>query len=168
MKCTSRTSISTRISEVYQNSRLRKSLFNHLGISGLSVLFANSEFRSCLPLDFVFGAIGRLLPEALSRPVFPPSLIEASFIFVFPWMFWGCIRTKASRYITPRSDHCLVKASTIFWWSLARGVLILRTVHASFGILNPDSAIRCKTNFESISLWVPTFLSFMGLRQRFE
>jgi hypothetical protein len=129
----------------------RASRFYYFGIDPLS----DSGFRkyiSLLLLGVVFGIVGPLPMEVISRVELSPFFLEGILIAIAP-IFSLCIAKGVAQINNPFFYK-------IFWCSLVPSILILLLMHAPFGVLNPGSAVRWRVNFEQIFYFAPMLLIF--------
>jgi hypothetical protein len=105
-----------------------------------------------IPLGGLISIVGPLPSEVLNRIELLPFFIEGILIMLSPLIIynWAC------KHYIPRVEVF----KRIFWWSLTPAILILILNHAPFGILNPGSAIRWRTNFEQIFYLAPLLLLY--------
>ena len=113
------------------------------------------RFRELVPLGIITGIIGPLPSELIARPVFIPFFLEGLLILISPfalmWVLSGNLFANKTTFIR------------IFWWSLVPSIFLAMVIHAPFGLLNPGSAIRWRTDFEQIFYLAP-FLLFLQMR----
>jgi hypothetical protein len=88
----------------------------------------------------------------LKRIEFLPFFIEGVIILLSPLLIY----ILASRHALPQE----VLFKKIFWWCLIPAILMLMLIHAPFGLLNPGSATRWRTNFEQIFYLAPLLLLY--------
>lgn len=132
-------------------STARASRFESFGIAAKS-LDGFQQFKSYIPLGVLIGIVGPLPSEVLKRIEFLPFFIEGVFILLSPLLVYGWA-----------SKHALPQTATfkrIFWWCLIPAILMLMLIHAPFGLLNPGSATRWRTNFEQIFYLAPLLLVY--------
>jgi len=110
------------------------------------------QFKTLIPLWALISIIGPLPTEALKRIELLPFLIEGIIILFSPLIIYGF----AIKHSVPRVSEF----KKIFWWCLIPAILILILIHAPFGILNPGSAVRWRTNFEQIFYLAPLLLFY--------
>lgn len=110
------------------------------------------QFKSYLPLGVLIGIVGPLPSEVLKRIEFLPFFIEGVIILLSPLLIYAW----ASRHVL--SHEALFKR--IFWWCLIPAILMLMVIHAPFGLLNPGSATRWRTNFEQMFYLAPLLLLY--------
>lgn len=132
-------------------STARASRFESFGIVAKS-LDGFQQFKSYLPLGVLIGIIGPLPSEVLKRIEFLPFFIEGVIILLSPLLIY----IWASRHALPQE----VLFKKIFWWCLIPAILMLMLIHAPFGLLNPGSATRWRTNFEQIFYLAPLLLLY--------
>ena len=115
------------------------------------VLIGLERFKQFIPLGIIFGIVGPL-PEELLRPEFIPFFIEGVLILLFPLLV----------YVYARSRNFREKSLFLqyYWWCLIPAIIALMVLHSPFGLFNPGSAIRWRTNFESIFYIAPLLLLF--------
>ena len=129
----------------------RSSRFYYFGIEP----YTDHGFRkyiSLLLLGAVFGVVGPLPMEALSRIELFPFFLEGILILMLP-----ILSLYIAKGVAQINSPFFYK---IFWLSLVPAILILLLIHAPFGILNPGSAIRWRVNFEQIFYFAPMILIF--------
>ena len=127
----------------------RASRFELFGIAPMSV-DGFQAFKSYIPLGTLIGVVGPLPFEVFNRIEFLPFLIEGVLILLFPLMIYGW----AIKHPPPQIEVF----NMMFWWCLMPAVIILMVIHAPFGVLNPGSAVRWRTNFEQIFYLAPFLL----------
>ena len=136
------------------DSLARASRFEFFGIIPHSEI-GFERFRELISLGIITGIIGPMPSELISRPVFIPFFLEGLLILIFPfvlmWVLSGNLLANRTTFIR------------IFWWSLVPGIFLAMVIHAPFGLLNPGSAIRWRTDFEQIFYLAP-FLLFLQMR----
>jgi len=132
-------------------STARASRFESFGIAAKS-LDGFQQFKSYLPLGVLIGIVGPLPSEVLKRIEFLPFFIEGVIILLSPLLIY----IWASRHALPQE----VLFKKIFWWCLIPAILMLMLIHAPFGLLNPGSATRWRTNFEQIFYLAPLLLLY--------
>ncbi len=117
---------------------------------------ANKEsfehFKSLMPLGLVVGIIGPLPSELLTRPEFVPFFLEGLFVLLAPLLIY--------RYANGQNFQQKTLFLQIFWWCLVPALISLLVLHAPFGLLNPGSATRWRTNFEALFYMAPLLLLF--------
>jgi hypothetical protein len=129
----------------------RASRFDELGISKNSV-DGFQNYKNLISLGFIYGMIGPMPSEIIKRIEFLPFLIEGIIIVFSPLVI--LIAAKSSNL---RSKPEFMK---IFCWCLMPTMLILIVMHAPFGLLNPGSATRWRTNFDQVFYFAPLLLLF--------
>lgn len=129
----------------------RSSRFTHFDIIPHSES-GYDKFRSMIFFGSIFGIIGPMLSETLSRIELAPFFLEGVMIFLMPLLSLFLARNGLKIH-----DKFFYK---IFWFSLIPTILILMVIHAPFGILNPGSAVRWRVNFEQIFYFAPIILIF--------
>lgn len=98
------------------------------------------KFKSFLPIGTILGIIGPMPSEVLDRLEFFPFFLEGVLILFAPAIIY---------LIATRSLKIQCKEfKLIFVICLIPSILICMIMHSPFGILNPGSAIRWRTNFE--------------------
>lgn len=132
-------------------STARSSRFEYFGIDPKSSL-GFQKFKDLMPLGIVIGIIGPLPSEVMSRLEFVPFFVEGVLILMFPIVIAIFAYKKMFFYKT-----IFFK---IFFLSVIPGIFYLMVVHAPFGLLNPGSAIRWRTDFEQF-LYLAPFLLFL-------
>jgi len=110
------------------------------------------RFKEYVPLGVLISIVGPIPSEVLKRIEFLPFFIEGVIVLLSPLLIYGW----ASRYALPQE----VLFKKIFWWCLIPAILMLMLIHAPFGVLNPGSAIRWRTNFEQIFYLAPLLLLY--------
>lgn len=113
------------------------------------------RFKQLLPIGLIFGVVGPFPNEVIQRFEFFPFFIEGLLILLAPFLVYRYGIMKISK------NQDLFKQ--IFYWSLLPALVALTIMHAPFGLLNPGSAIRWRTNFESIFYLAPLLLMFQFL-----
>lgn len=128
-----------------------------LGFTGLSgdytLVSGNFEiFLDTLPTGLIFGIVGPLPNELLERYLFIPFFIEGLLVLLAPFVIycWGILIASKKH-----EKHFFIK---VFWLCVFPAIMVAAIVHAPFGILNPGSAIRWRTNFEAIFYVAPLLL----------
>lgn len=130
-------------------STARASRFETFGIAA-KTLDGFQQFKSHLPLGVLIGIVGPLPSEVLKRIEFLPFLIEGAIILLSPLLIYGwAIKNALPQKTTFKR---------VFWWCLIPAILMLMIIHAPFGLLNPGSATRWRTNFEQIFYLAPLLL----------
>ena len=112
-----------------------------------------SYFKSFFGLGFIFGIIGPLPNELISRPLFTPFFIEGVIILLSPIIILFYI--KINKLYISENIHCLNYIYGVF-----PAIILFMILHAFFGILNPGSAIRWRVNFELIFYFAPLLLYY--------
>ena len=108
------------------------------------------KYKSLLLLGAIFGIIGPMPEELITRPEFIPFFLEGIFIIIFP--------AAVYIYASKKTFYGKKRFMELFWLCLIPAILALMLFHAPFGILNPGSATRWRVNFESIFLIAPILL----------
>jgi hypothetical protein len=116
------------------------------------------KFKDLVPLGIIFGVIGPLPSELINRIEFSPFFVEGVLILTFPFII-VLIMHKLNFRFNPLFFR-------IFWWCLLPGIFFLMVMHAPFGILNPGSAIRWRTNFELFLYLAPTLLFYRCMNEK--
>jgi len=129
----------------------RASRFESFGINIHSPLGFES-FKTLIPLGTLISIVGPLPTEVLKRAELLPFFIEGITILLSPLIIYGW----AIKNSVPR----VAEFKKIFWWSLIPAILMLMLIHAPFGILNPGSAVRWRTNFEQMFYLAPLLLFY--------
>jgi len=129
----------------------RASRFYTLGIEPRSAA-GRVQFEQFIPLGVLTGIIGPLPEELVKRPEFIPFFIEGVFILLFPLLMY--------QYANMMNFSIKSSFFRFYWWCLIPGIITLMVLHSPFGILNPGSAIRWRTNFEPIFYMAPLLLFF--------
>jgi len=132
----------------------RASRFQMLGVA-VGTEDGFRQFKSWIPLGLLIGIVGPLPSEVAKRVEFLPFFLEGVFILLAP-LFVALI---ASQYKFIRKSEFF----RFFGWCLVPAILMLMALHAPFGLLNPGSAIRWRTNFEQIFYLAPLLLFFRFL-----
>lgn len=127
----------------------RASRFDFFGIDPQTSM-GFEKFKNLMPLAVIIGIIGPLPSEMTSRLEFTPFFIEGVLILVFPIMIALFAYKKTFEYKTI--------FFRIFWTCLLPGIFYLMVIHAPFGILNPGSATRWRTDFEQFFYLAPSLL----------
>ena len=110
------------------------------------------RFKLFLPLGAIIGVVGPLPEELVQRPEFLPFFIEGLLILLSPLFVYQYANTL---------DFDRKKLFLqVYWWCLVPAVVALMILHSPFGLMNPGSAIRWRTNFESIFYMAPLLLLF--------
>ena len=109
-------------------------------------------FTDAIPIGAIFGILGPLPEEVLNRMLLVPFAIEGIIIFLLPLIIYffsvNLLDSKEKTYIFKK----------IFWCCIVPGIALLIWLHAPFGVLNPGSAIRWRTNFETLFYFAPMLL----------
>lgn len=110
------------------------------------------QFKSWVPLGVLFGIVGPFPSEVGKRLELLPFFLEGLLILFSPLfiLFW-----EKRHNPTMKSAYFRV-----FGWCLVPAILMLMLVHAPFGILNPGSATRWRTNFEQMFYLAPLLLMY--------
>ncbi len=110
------------------------------------------RFKELVFWGLIYGIIGPLPSEVIQRIEFLPFFVEGLFILISPFLllFLTCNIHDLSR----------VQFFKFFCWCLVPAMIILMIVHAPFGLLNPGSATRWRTNFDQVFYLAPTLLFF--------
>lgn len=129
----------------------RASRFQYFGIDhGTSSGYL--KFKELVMLGAVYGMIGPLPSEVFARIEFLPFFIEGVLILLSPVFIWFFVLKKGFQSVPQYLQ--------IFCWSLVPSMLMLMVIHAPFGLLNPGSATRWRTNFDQIFYLAPILLFF--------
>ncbi|MBT8573731.1 hypothetical protein G6699_09170 [Polynucleobacter paneuropaeus] len=129
----------------------RASRFEYFGIDqGTSAGYL--KFKGLVMLGIVYGMIGPLPSEIFARLEFLPFFIEGLLILFFPLFIWILVIKKSFR-LAPQFLQ-------IFYWSLVPAMFMLMIIHAPFGLMNPGSATRWRTDFDQIFYLAPLLLFF--------
>lgn len=112
------------------------------------------RFKMFMPLGMLIGIIGPLPHEVYSRSEFLPFLMEGVLILLTPYLIY---RYGIARLCEGKDRDAFRR---IFGWCLAPAILAVMILHAPLGILNPGSATRWRTNFESLFYLAPLLLLF--------
>jgi hypothetical protein len=116
------------------------------------------KFKDLVPLGIIFGVVGPLPSELINRIEFFPFFVEGVLVLMFPFIIV---------LIMHKLDFCFNPLFfRIFWWCLLPGIFFLMVIHAPFGILNPGSAIRWRTNFEQFLYLAPTLLIYRCMNEK--
>ena len=116
------------------------------------------KFKDLVPLGIIFGVVGPLPSELINRMEFFPFFVEGVLVLMLPFIVV---------LIMYKLDFCFNPLFfRIFWWCLLPGIFFLMVIHAPFGILNPGSAIRWRTNFEQFLYLAPTLLFYRCINER--
>lgn len=129
----------------------RASRFNSFGIVA-KTLEGFQQFKLIVPLGVVIGIIGPLPSEIFQRVEFVPFFVEGVMILLSPLLIY--------RLINKNDISNRVGFARMFWWCLMPGILISMVMHAPFGLLNPGSATRWRTNFEQLFYLAPLLLAY--------
>jgi hypothetical protein len=140
-------------------STARASRFDFFGIDPKTSL-GFEKFKQLVPLGIILGIIGPAPSELIDRVEFSPFFLEGVLILLLPFIIALNVYKK----------DFVFKAFffRIFWFCLLPGVLFLMIIHAPFGLLNPGSAIRWRTDFEQLLYLAPTILFLRCIRARDE
>lgn len=111
------------------------------------------QFKSLVSLGMLISIIGPLPAEVINRVEFIPFFIEGAMILISPLLVYSW----ANKHCTTSQ---LATFNKMFWCCLAPSILILMLMHAPFGILNPGSATRWRTNFEQVFYLAPLLLLY--------
>lgn len=135
----------------------RASRFVSLGIEPGSSL-GLEKFKSLIPLGVIMGIIGPLPSEVIARFEFTPYFVEGVLILLLPFMIamFALKRGFVHKAIFFRK----------FWFCLMTSILYLMVLHAPFGVLNPGSAIRWRTNFEQFIYLAPFLLLLKCMNEK--
>lgn len=135
-------------------STARASRFETFGITANAekIHTGFQQFKSYVPRGVLIGILGPLPSEVLKRPEFLPFLIEGVIILLSPIFIY----LWAIKHALPQ--EAIFKR--VFWWCLIPAILMLMVIHAPFGLLNPGSATRWRTNFEQIFYLAPLLLLY--------
>lgn len=130
----------------------RASRFDYFNIIGHSP-DGFERFKSLVPFGMLFGIVGPLPSEVAQRPEFSPFFIEGLIILTSPILIYilACKRLGPKR---------MERFRLVFFWAIVPSILILIALHAPFGLLNPGSATRWRTNFEQIFYLAPLLLFY--------
>lgn len=127
---------------------------NALATTNRDVLFnikSLEDFKTIVPLGFIFGIIGPLPNELAAKTYLIPFFIEGLLILLFPLLcLWFIIRSNFNKNNIFYNHYLL---------SLIPSLLLLIIIHAPLGILNLGSAIRWRTNFELFFYLTPLLLT---------
>lgn len=141
----------------------RASRHDYFGLdlsAGVSTDFNMEIFRDALPLGLIFGIVGPMPHELFDRIEFLPFFIEGVIIVASP-IFIGFFAVKKLTGL--KAKRSFIKVLT---FCIIPGIIIDSLVHAPFGLLNPGSAIRWRTNFEAIFYLAPLLLFLEVKRNR--
>lgn len=108
------------------------------------------QFKSWIPLAILVGIIGPFPSEAWKRLELLPFFFEGVLILISPLF----IVLWVKKHKQPINREFF----RVFWWCLMPAILLLMVLHAPFGLLNPGSAARWRTNFEQIFYLAPLLL----------
>ena len=133
------------------SNNARSSRFDYFNLTG-SYHHDSDHFKKILPLGFIFGIIGPLPTELISRIEFIPFFLEGLLIILFPIIIF----TFIINFNFSNKSRCL----KIYFLCLLPAILYLMLIHSPFGILNPGSAIRWRVNFETIFYIAPLILFY--------
>ena len=102
--------------------------------------------------NFHLGIVGPSFLETVDRIEFFPFFLEGVLIFISPAVLYvyAILSLKSARQ---RQYYHLV-----FWVCIMPAISLLIWLHAPFGVLNPGSAVRWRTNFESMFYLAPLIL----------
>lgn len=135
------------------DSVARSSRFDLLAIEPVTGV-GFQRFKMLVPLGALIGIIGPLPHEAYSRPEFLPFILEGVLILLAPYLIY---RYGIARLCEGGNRDAFRR---MFWWCLAPAILAVMIIHAPFGVLNPGSATRWRTNFEPLFYMAPFLLLF--------
>lgn len=110
------------------------------------------KFKQYAPLGILIGIVGPLPSEVFKRIEFLPFFIEGVIVLFSPLLIYAW----ASKHVM----HQIAVFKNLFWWCLIPAILMLMLIHAPFGLLNPGSATRWRTNFEQIFYLAPLLLLY--------
>jgi len=110
------------------------------------------RFKLFVPLGVIIGITGPLPQELLQRPEFIPFFVEGLFILLSPLLVY-----RYAKIINFNGKSLFLQ---FYWWCLLPAIVALMILHSPFGLMNPGSAIRWRTNFESIFYMAPLLLLF--------
>jgi len=110
------------------------------------------HFRKIVLLGFIVGIVGPLPSELLTRPEFLPFFLEGVLILLSPIFIY--------RYASKQEFIGTTLFLRIYWWCLVPAIISIMILHAPFGLLNPGSASRWRTNFEALFYMAPLLLLF--------
>lgn len=135
----------------------RASRFEYLGIepatgAGLKI------FKNVLPENAIWSIVGPMPGEIVRRPEFIPFFVEGFLVVLFPFIAFLFGKKIGAFNFRPFGDFYCV--------CLLPALLYLFIIHSPFGILNPGSAVRWRTNFESAFVLLPCLLIFEFYRNR--
>ena len=141
-------------------STARSSRFEYFGIltNGESHNASFKLFKEYIPLGMIVGIVGPLPIEVMKRIEFLPFFVEGILILLSPLII----------YNWAISHKLLDKANLKIYFILcfAPAIFILMLLHAPFGILNPGTAIRWRTNFELVFYLAPLLLVYRLLDEK--
>ncbi len=129
----------------------RASRFIYFGIDQKTGI-GYDAYKMLVPWGALWGIIGPMPVELLSRPVFIPFFVEGVLIFLSPALVY--------LYAARQNFKSKKRFKTIFWLCLVPAILALMALHAPFGLLNPGSATRWRVNFETIFYMAPLLLLY--------
>jgi hypothetical protein len=115
-----------------------------------STVQGNEKFKSLIFIGFIFGIIGPMPTEALSRIELVPFFFEGIMVLLMPLLILLLARNSLKIH-----DEYFYR---IFLYALIPAILVLMVIHAPFGILNPGSAVRWRINFEQFFYFAPLML----------
>ena len=97
--------------------------------------------------NWIFSIIGPTPQEIFLRIEFVPFIFEGVLILIFPFLiyFYSLTQTYLNKKLFNK----------IFFYSIITTLILLITIHAPFGILNPGTGIRWRVNFECIFYLLP-------------
>lgn len=110
------------------------------------------RFKIVLPLGVIVSIVGPLPTELLARPEFVPFFLEGLFVLLSPIFIY--------RYANKQDFKDKELFIRIYCWCIVPALLSLMILHAPFGLLNPGSATRWRTNFETLFYMAPLLLLF--------
>jgi len=110
------------------------------------------KFKSWMPLAVLVGIVGPFPSEVWRRIEFLPFFLEGVLILLSPvfivfWVMRGKLQKRREFF-------------QAFCWCLVPAILMLMVLHAPFGILNPGSATRWRTDFEQVFYLAPLLLMY--------
>lgn len=141
-------------------SAARSSRFEYFGIlpNGEAHHASFMLFKEYIPLGMIIGIVGPLPMEVFKRIEFLPFFIEGIAILLSPLIiYYWAISNKLL-------ENTNIKI--YFISCFAPAIFFLMLIHAPFGILNPGTAIRWRTNFELVFYWAPLLLIFRLLDEK--
>ena len=109
-------------------------------------------FKDEIMRNFYLGIVGPSFPEAVNRIEFFPFFFEGVLIFVSPAVLYA-YATLSLKSVRQRQHY-----HSVFWVCIMPAIVLLIWLHAPFGVLNPGSAVRWRTNFESMFYLAPLIL----------